>query len=67
MKLPQDILSNLNLELSRHKNPASLDWQLVRGVWTASERSTTFKVVHDPKLGYVIAESKSHVMGVAVR
>lgn len=64
MQLPQNILSNLNLPLSRHKYPACLDWQLVRGTWTSTEGSRTFKVVHDPKLGYVIAEMKNYTMGV---
>jgi hypothetical protein len=60
LKLPPDIIANLNRELSRHQRPEDLDWQLVNGKWTATEEARTFIVIHDETLGYVIAEQKSH-------
>jgi hypothetical protein len=59
MQLPSEILSNLNFELSRFQQPELLDWQLERGSWTASVGDRQFSVVHDDRLGYVIAEKKS--------
>ncbi len=58
MQLPKDILENLNLSLDRHKDPASLDWQLIRGRWTAKEGDRQFQVV-EFEGGYVIAETKA--------
>ncbi len=58
MQLPKDILENLNLSLGRHKDPASLDWQLIRGKWTAKEGDRQFQVV-EFEGSYVIAETKA--------
>jgi hypothetical protein len=59
MQLPKDILENLNLAISRHKDPASLDWQLIKGKWTAREGNRQFQIIHDEKFGCVIAETRS--------
>jgi hypothetical protein len=59
MKLPDEILSNLNRSLSRHQHPENLDWQMVRGSWTAMEEGRTFVVVDGGKIGYVIAEQRN--------
>lgn len=64
MHLPPEILSNINLELSRFRQPELLDWQLKRGNWTASVGDRRFVVIHDDKLGYVIAEQKSVSYGI---
>jgi hypothetical protein len=65
MQLPKDILDNLNLELSRHKDPAVLNWQLLRGNWTAQEGNKQSQIV-EFKGGYVIAERKATSYGVGV-
>jgi hypothetical protein len=59
MQLPSEILSNLNLEFSRFQQPELLDWRLEPGSWTASVGDRRFVIIHDEKLGYVIAEKKS--------
>jgi hypothetical protein len=59
LKLPDNILAELNLSLSRHQHPEDLDWQLERGKWTATAGSRKFVILHDEKLGYVIAEMKN--------
>lgn len=59
MRLPVEILDNLNMEMSRHKDPADLDWQQVRGEWRATDGSHCYVIIHDEKLGYVIAEKRS--------
>jgi len=59
MQLPEDVLSNLNLSVSRHKNPTSLDWQLINGRWTVREGNRRFQIIHDEKFGYVVAETKA--------
>ncbi len=68
MQLPNDILENLNLSLGRHKNPASLDWQLIKGKWTAKESNRQFQIV-EFEGGYVIAETKatSYSMGADLK
>jgi hypothetical protein len=64
LKLPDNILAELNLSLSRFQQPELLDWRLERGSWTASVGNRQFIVVHDEKLGYVIAEKKSTSYGM---
>ncbi|MHB8120469.1 MAG: hypothetical protein ACYDHX_17420 [Methanothrix sp.] len=59
MNLPTDILTGLNRALSRHQHPEELDWRLVNDKWTAAEGDLRFAVIHDKKLGYVIAQSKT--------
>lgn len=65
MQLPSEILDNSNLSLSRHKDPAALDWQQIRGEWIASDGLRCYVIIHDEKLGYVIAEKHyvySHIV-----
>jgi hypothetical protein len=64
MQLPEDILSNLNRQLSRHPHPDALDWQRRNGKWTAWDGDRSFTLIHDEKLGYVVAEVKSVSCGV---
>jgi len=64
MQLPDEILDNLNISLSRHKNPASLDWQQIRGEWVAHDGPHCYAIIHDTQLGYVVAEKKSCSYGV---
>lgn len=59
MKLPSEILVNLNIGLSRHKFPESLDWTQNNGKWVATDEGKSYTVVYDENLGYVIAERKS--------
>jgi hypothetical protein len=59
MKLPDEIMNGLNLAVSRHKHPDTLDWQLIRGVWTAIEGDRCFTILSDSQFGYVIAQTKS--------
>jgi hypothetical protein len=63
MQLPNEILDNLNLSVSRHKRPEILDWAQVGESWTAREGDKVFTVVHSPAFGYVIAETKSTSYG----
>lgn len=65
MQLPDDILSGLDLTLSRHKNPASLDWHQVNGKWIATEGDRLYQVVNYLG-GYVIAETKSLDWGMRI-
>lgn len=64
MQLPPDILLKINYDFSRCHHPELLDWQLERGSWTASDGVRAFIIVHDDRLGYVIAEKKSASYGV---
>lgn len=64
MQLPSDILDNLNLPLSRHKDPAALDWQQLRGEWIAQGGPHCYVIIHDTALGYVVAEKCSCSYGV---
>jgi hypothetical protein len=64
MQLPSEILLKLNYDFSCCHNPELLDWQLERGSWTASVGDRQFIVVHDGRLGYVIAEKKIVSYGV---
>lgn len=64
MQLPSEILSNLNYGLSRFQQPEILDWRLERGNWIASAGDRRFIIVHDEKLGYVLAEMKSVSYGI---
>jgi hypothetical protein len=64
MQLPSEILDNLNLSVSRHKHPESLDWIQVGESWTAREGDQVFTVVHSERFGYVIAETKATSYGI---
>lgn len=66
MQLPSDILLKINYDFSRCHHPELLDWQLVRDTWTATMDDRKFVIIHDARLGYVIAESKSITMGVGI-
>jgi hypothetical protein len=66
MQLPSDILLKINYDFSRCHHPELLDWQLVRGTWTATMDDRKFILIHDDRLGYVIAETKSIKMGVSI-
>jgi hypothetical protein len=64
LRLPDDILAELNQSLSCFQQPELLDWRLERGSWTASAGDRHFIIIHDERLGYVIAEKKSVSYGV---
>ncbi len=64
MKLPAEILENINLSVSRHSHPEDLDWSFVSGSWIASEGDRCFVVLHDTQFGYVVAEKKSVSYGL---
>ena len=64
MQLPDDIIKGLNLSVCRHKHPDALDWQLIRGVWTAIEGDRCFTVLSDSQFGFVISEVKSITYGL---
>jgi hypothetical protein len=66
MQLPSDILLKINYDFSRCHHPELLDWQLVRDTWTATTDDRKFILIHDDRLGYVIAEKKSITMGVSI-
>ena len=59
MKLPAEILDNINHTVSRHDHPEDLDWSLVDGQWIASEGDRRFVIIHDTQFGYVVAEKRS--------
>jgi hypothetical protein len=59
MDLPQKILKDLNLRVSKHKHPEALDWQQKNGKWTALDDHHKYVVIHDKNFGYVIAETKT--------
>jgi hypothetical protein len=59
LDLPNEILSHLNLSLSRHQHPEKLDWSIVRDSWTAKDGDRTFVVVDGGKIGYVVAEQRN--------
>jgi hypothetical protein len=58
MQLPSDILLKINYDFSRCHHPELLDWQLENGKWTATTARRKFVVIHDERLGYLIAEKK---------
>lgn len=64
MQLPQEILSNLNLSVSRHKDPASLDWVQVGDHYEATLGDQRFRTLYAPPHGFVIAEMKFAQMGI---
>ncbi|MFA5380154.1 MAG: hypothetical protein WC455_30615 [Dehalococcoidia bacterium] len=66
MQLPSDILLKINYDFSRCHHPELLDWQMVRDTWTATTDDRKFILIHDDRLGYVIAEKKSITMGVSI-
>lgn len=63
MQLPDEILAQINLDVSRHKHPDVLDWTQTGEAWTAREGDRVFRIVHSVKFGYVIAETKATVYG----
>ena len=64
-QLPQDITDKLNLKLSRHPDPLTLDWKWLRDRWVAYETKTgrSFTIVAFEE-GYVVAETKTVSIGV---
>lgn len=64
MKLPDNILRDINLEVSRHNHPEDLDWSFIAGSWVASEGERCFVILHDTAFGYVIAEKKGAIYGL---
>jgi hypothetical protein len=64
MKLPSDVISRINLKVSRHKQPEKLDWIKINGKWQAVEDGRTFVLIHDSDFGNVVAETKKVTMDV---
>jgi len=66
MKLPPEILSQINIEASRHKNPERLDWNFAAGKYTAVEDGQTYVVMYSEKLGCVIGITHKTKLGAEI-
>ena len=66
MELPLGILAGLNRDLSRHKSPETLDWNLVRNKWVADEGDRRYVIMFCTGLGYLIGETKKVALGASM-
>ena len=63
MKLPSEILSHVNIDASRHKNPELLRWEYVNGKWQATDGDQTYVIMYSEKLGTVVGVTHQVKLG----
>lgn len=59
MQLAPDVLDRINLKVSRHKHPESLNWRKVNGKWQAQDGDRTFALIYAEGFGLVVSEIKT--------